>query len=88
MKMRRKTMPFKKGHTPWNKKLESKEKIKIMTIKEKLIQELKENGKSSLKDLEKKYGNQAAVELIQLVSDRKICSTISINDGQTYYIKR
>lgn len=65
----------------------SKEKIIIMTLKEKILNELKQNEKTNLKELQNKFGKTTHLELIELVNDRKIGSTISINDGQTYYIK-
>ncbi len=71
-----------------NKIYEKLENIKIMTIKQKILNELKQNGTMNLKDLEKKYGKTTHLELIELVDDRLIGSTISINDGQTYYIKK
>ncbi len=85
-------MPFKKGHIPWNKKLESKEKIKIMTNQERLLQELKQNGSILLKDLLEKFENKKELfrDLQDLIDNRKIGQVVSIdgnNPGESYYIK-
>ena len=79
-------MPFKKGNIPWNKK-EKDTELSELTIKEKILQELKQNGKSYLKDLQNIYGKTTHLELIQMVDSRKIGMVDAVGTDLQYYIK-
>ena len=59
-----------------------------MTLKQKLLQELNENGKMNLKDLQDRYGKTTHIELIQLVDDRLIGMSDIVGKDLQYYIKR
>ncbi len=61
---------------------------KIMTLKQKLLQELKQNGKMNLKDLQNKFGRTTHIELIELVNDRKIGMVDAVGHDLKYYIKQ
>lgn len=80
-------MPFKKGNIPWNKKRKDTE-LSELTLKEKIYQELKQNGVMSLNDLQVIFGKTTHVELLKLVDDRLIGMADIVGHDLEYYIKR
>ncbi len=60
-----------------------------LTNKQKLMEMLQEKRSITQKELLDKFDNRKELiaDLQDMVDDRIIGSTISINDGQTYYIK-
>ena len=70
-----------------NEKYIKKEDKKIMTLKDKIYNELKNKKVMTLSTIKEKFGSKAPVKLIQLVSQNKIGSSETVSEGLKYYIK-
>ena len=72
------------------RKYKPKPKKEILTNRQKLYQQIKENKRITQKELLNNFTNKKELfdDLEKMVNARIIGSTISVDEGQTYYVKR